>query len=49
MRLDAPIARYLPDVVPAGRGRRITVRMLLNHTSGLRDHLDLFVSDLGRT
>lgn len=33
VRLDAPIARYLPGVVPGGD--RITVRMLLNHTSGL--------------
>ena len=31
--LDAPVARYLPGVVP--NGRHITVRMLLNHTSGL--------------
>jgi D-alanyl-D-alanine carboxypeptidase len=31
--LDSPIERYLPGVVP--NGRAITVRMLLNHTSGL--------------
>ncbi|GLY19469.1 serine hydrolase [Kineosporia sp. NBRC 101677] len=31
--LDAPIEQYLPGVVP--NGRNITVRMLLNHTSGL--------------
>ncbi|HWS31490.1 MAG TPA: serine hydrolase domain-containing protein [Actinoplanes sp.] len=31
--LDAPIERYLPDVVP--NGGAITVRMLLQHTSGL--------------
>ncbi|WP_267885164.1 serine hydrolase [Streptomyces rimosus] len=36
--LDAPIGRYLPDVVPGERGRAITVRMLLNHTSGLGDY-----------
>ena len=30
--LDAPIGRYLPD---APHGDRITVRHLLNHTSGL--------------
>jgi D-alanyl-D-alanine carboxypeptidase len=35
--LDAPIGRYLPDIVPDERGRQITVRMLLNHTSGLAD------------
>jgi D-alanyl-D-alanine carboxypeptidase len=31
--LSAPIERYLPGVVP--NGRNITVRMLLQHTSGL--------------
>jgi D-alanyl-D-alanine carboxypeptidase len=31
--LDAPVSKYLPGVVP--KGRKITVRMLLNHTSGL--------------
>ncbi|GAB6902603.1 serine hydrolase domain-containing protein [Kineosporia succinea] len=31
--LDAPIEKYLPGVVPGGDA--ITVRMLLNHTSGL--------------
>lgn len=37
--LDAPIGDLLPRFVPGERGRRITVRMLLNHTSGLRDYL----------
>jgi len=32
--LDAPVARYLPRFVGSGRDL-ITVRMLLNHTSGL--------------
>lgn len=31
--LDAPVSKYLPGVVP--NGEHITVRMLLNHTSGL--------------
>jgi D-alanyl-D-alanine carboxypeptidase len=31
--LDAPVSTYLPGVVP--NGKKITVRMLLNHTSGL--------------
>ncbi|MEU5365069.1 serine hydrolase domain-containing protein [Streptomyces sp. NPDC005925] len=37
--LDTPIGRYLPDLVPGGRGDAITVRMLLNHTSGLAEYL----------
>jgi D-alanyl-D-alanine carboxypeptidase len=37
--LDAPIGRYLPALIPGERGRTITVRMLLNHTSGLGDHV----------
>ncbi|OXM59612.1 serine hydrolase domain-containing protein [Amycolatopsis vastitatis] len=40
--LDAPVGRYLPEVVPGDRGRRITVRMLLNHTSGIGDYLERF-------
>ncbi|GIF16409.1 serine hydrolase domain-containing protein [Actinoplanes teichomyceticus] len=36
--LDQPVSRYLPGVVPGDRGRRTTVRMLLNHTSGIADH-----------
>ncbi|GAA3309967.1 serine hydrolase domain-containing protein [Streptomyces cinereospinus] len=37
--LDTPIGTYLPHLVPGERGRRITVRMLLNHTSGIPDHI----------
>ncbi|MFI6788446.1 serine hydrolase domain-containing protein [Nonomuraea sp. NPDC050383] len=37
--LDAPIGHYLPKLVPGDRGREITVRMLLNHTSGLAEYL----------
>lgn len=45
IRLDAPVGDYLPDLVPGERGRRITVRMLLNHTSGIGDYLvDAFPS-----
>ncbi|MEU4332443.1 serine hydrolase domain-containing protein [Nonomuraea dietziae] len=39
VQLDAPISRYLPHVVPGERGEKITVRMLLNHTSGIPDYL----------
>ncbi|MGQ4516328.1 serine hydrolase [Streptomyces sp. DW26H14] len=37
--LDAPIGRYLPRLVPGERGDAVTVRMLLNHTSGLAEYL----------
>jgi D-alanyl-D-alanine carboxypeptidase len=37
--LDAPIGRYLPHLVPGERGDAITVRMLINHTSGLAEYL----------
>jgi D-alanyl-D-alanine carboxypeptidase len=36
--LDAPVATWFPDLVPAAE--RMTVRQLLNHTSGLYDYLD---------
>ncbi|WP_405781345.1 serine hydrolase domain-containing protein [Streptomyces sp. NBC_00859] len=39
IRLDAPIGRYLPRLVPGERGEAITVRMLVNHTSGLAEYL----------
>ncbi|MFF0574213.1 serine hydrolase domain-containing protein [Streptosporangium saharense] len=37
--LDAPVARYLPRLLPADLGRKVTVRMLLNHTSGIGDYV----------
>ncbi|MER5554280.1 serine hydrolase domain-containing protein [Streptomyces sp. NPDC002793] len=37
--LDAPIGDHLPEVVPGERGRQVTVRMLLNHTSGIADYI----------
>lgn len=37
--LDTPIGHYLPRLVPGERGDTITVRMLLNHTSGLAEYL----------
>jgi len=39
IQLDAPVGGYLPQLVTGERGRKITVRMLLNHTSGIADYL----------
>jgi D-alanyl-D-alanine carboxypeptidase len=36
--LDDPVDRWLPGLLP--RGREITVRELLSHTSGLADYVD---------
>lgn len=41
--LDAPVARYLPGLLPDGDA--ITVRMILQHTSGLHDYTDDLPSD----
>jgi D-alanyl-D-alanine carboxypeptidase len=38
LSLDDTVERWLPGVVPAGNG--ITVRQLLNHTSGVFDYLN---------
>ena len=44
VELDAPVERYLPGLLP---DRRITVRQLLQHTSGLYDYTrDLIGGDL---
>ncbi|MEU7576423.1 serine hydrolase domain-containing protein [Streptomyces sp. NPDC041068] len=42
VRLDAPVERYLPGVIRGNGydGRGISVRQLLQHTSGLPDHAD---------
>ncbi|MGH3239204.1 MAG: serine hydrolase domain-containing protein, partial [Spirillospora sp.] len=44
--LDAPVDRYLPGLIDRNGydGRKITVRSLLRHTSGLPDHMDTFAS-----
>jgi CubicO group peptidase (beta-lactamase class C family) len=39
--LDAPVAQYLPRFTGGGR-ERVTVRMLLDHTSGLPAYLPLY-------
>lgn len=38
LALDAPVAQWLPDLLPGGR--TITVRQLLQHTSGLYDYTE---------
>ncbi|MFF8995061.1 serine hydrolase domain-containing protein [Streptomyces sp. NPDC014983] len=42
LSLDAPVERYLPGLIHGHGydGRRITVRRLLQHTSGLPDYLE---------
>jgi D-alanyl-D-alanine carboxypeptidase len=37
--LDTAIGHYLAHLVPGERGQTITVRMLINHTSGLAEYL----------
>jgi D-alanyl-D-alanine carboxypeptidase len=44
IRLDTPIGRYLPGVLPGDLGRQVTVRMLLNHTSGIADYDHVLLS-----
>jgi CubicO group peptidase (beta-lactamase class C family) len=39
LELDAPITRYLADY-PAASGERVTLRHLLNHTSGIPSYTD---------
>ncbi|WP_233558818.1 serine hydrolase domain-containing protein [Micromonospora radicis] len=41
--LDDPIGRWLPDVVPGEPGARVTVRMLLNHTSGIGNYTNALI------
>ncbi|GAA2455170.1 serine hydrolase domain-containing protein [Streptomyces macrosporus] len=48
IRLDAPIGDYLPHLVPGERGRKVTVRMLLNHTSGISEYLPYAFPSLGK-
>ncbi|MFG2990219.1 serine hydrolase domain-containing protein [Streptomyces sp. NPDC048257] len=48
--LDRPVGDYVPELLPGERGRKVTVRMLLNHTSGIHDYIgDAFPSLLKGT
>ncbi|MFV2103522.1 serine hydrolase domain-containing protein [Micromonospora sp. LOL_024] len=42
--LDDPIGKWLPDTVPGELGDRVTVRMLLNHTSGIGNYTNAMIS-----
>ncbi|ADD44332.1 serine hydrolase domain-containing protein [Stackebrandtia nassauensis] len=44
--LDDPVGDYLPRLLPGERGDKITVRMLLDHTSGINNHVDAMFPDL---
>ncbi|MFG2014602.1 serine hydrolase domain-containing protein [Actinomadura geliboluensis] len=37
--LDVPVGHYLPGLLPGRLGDQVTVRMLLNHTSGIGDYV----------
>jgi CubicO group peptidase (beta-lactamase class C family) len=41
VELNMPVVRYLPRFLGAGKDR-VTLRMLLNHTSGLRSYLPFY-------
>jgi D-alanyl-D-alanine carboxypeptidase len=44
--LDDPIGRWLPDLVPGELGQRVTIRMLLNHTSGIGNYTNAILDTL---
>ncbi|BCJ61957.1 D-alanyl-D-alanine carboxypeptidase [Micromonospora endophytica] len=41
--LDDPIGTWLPDLVPGEPGAQVTVRMLLNHTSGIGNYTNAMI------
>lgn len=45
LSLDDKLAKYYPDFP---RGDKVTLRHLLNHTSGIRDYAEVLSEDLGR-
>ncbi|GIJ11042.1 hydrolase [Micromonospora andamanensis] len=42
--LDDPIGQWLPDTVPGELGTQVSVRMLLNHTSGIGNYTNAMIS-----
>ncbi|MBY0435261.1 MAG: beta-lactamase family protein [Cyclobacteriaceae bacterium] len=40
LSIDDPIQKFLPEI-PAYNGDRVTIRHLVNHTSGLRDYVEI--------
>jgi CubicO group peptidase (beta-lactamase class C family) len=49
LSLDDPLSKFLPDVPDPQSARRITIRHLLAHTSGLGDHVNAMARDPFRT
>jgi CubicO group peptidase (beta-lactamase class C family) len=44
LRLDDDVRKYIPELPDySGAGQKITILHLLNHTSGLRDYVSLFL------
>ncbi|WP_433533444.1 serine hydrolase domain-containing protein [Micromonospora sp. CA-263727] len=41
--LDDPIGQWLPDIVPGELGSQVTIRMLLNHTSGIGNYTNTMI------
>jgi len=44
---DDPVSKYIPEVARSAHLTRITLRQLLNHTSGIPDYGDLGIDDSG--
>lgn len=44
---DDPVSKYIPEFSPSAHLSQITLRQLLNHTSGIRDYGDLGIDDSG--
>jgi CubicO group peptidase (beta-lactamase class C family) len=49
LSLDDPLSKFCPDLPDAESARRITIRHLLTHTSGLGDHVSAMYRDPNRT